>query len=142
VIADFPFKPAERAESARWLVERLTTFGEGVLSVVPSGFETYARVFHPASRVTYTSYGGTTSTSEPLRWSEVAVLTGRTVHRAMQWPSIQGANTSLYDYTTLKAGDAYIGGPEEGSLPLELARALWPVLRLHTQMRERCLFAV
>lgn len=141
-MADFPFKPAENAESARWLVERLTTFGEDVLSIVPGGFEAYARVFHSASRVTCTSDGAAASTSELLRWEEVAALTGRRAHRAMQWPSVQGANPSLYDYTTLKAGDAYIGGPEEGSLPLELARTLWPVLGFHTQMRERCLFAV
>ncbi|CAA9561401.1 MAG: hypothetical protein AVDCRST_MAG86-656 [uncultured Truepera sp.] len=141
-MADFPFKPAENAESARWLVERLTTFGEDVLSIVPSGFEAYARVFHPASRVTYISDGGATSTSEPLRWSEVAALTGRRAHRAMQWPSVQGVAPSLYDYTTLRVGDVVVKGPEEGGLPLEVARTLWPLLRLHTQTCDSCFFAV
>ena len=142
---DFPFKPVQNAEPARWLVERLTMFGADVLSIVPSGFEAYARVFHPASRVTYTSDGGArffSDISEPLRWSEVAALTGRRAHRAMQWPSIQGANPSLHDYTTLRAGDAYVAGPEEGSLPVEVAQALWPVLEPFTATRDRCFFAV
>jgi hypothetical protein len=50
-----PFTPAENAEPARWLVERLTTFGKNILSIIPSGFEAYARVFHPAEKVTNTS---------------------------------------------------------------------------------------
>ncbi len=144
-MAKFPFTPAQSDEPARWLVERLTTFGADVLSIVPSGFEAYARVFHPASRVTYTSDGGARSfsdVSEPLRWSEVAALTERRAHRAMQWPSIQGANPSLHDYTVLKAGDVVVEGPEEGSLPIEVARALWPVLEPHTKTREVCFFAV
>jgi len=60
----------------------------------------------------------------------------------MQWPSIQGANLSLYDYTTLEAGDVVVEGPEEGSLPLAVAQALWPMLELHTQTRDSCFFAI
>lgn len=60
----------------------------------------------------------------------------------MQWPSIQGANPSLYDYTALKAGDIYVAGPEEGSLPLEVAQALWPILEPHTTTRDECFFAI
>ena len=92
---DFPFKSVQNAEPARWLVERLTMFGVDVLSIVPSGFEAYARVFHPASRVICTSDGDATSTSAPLCWAEVAALTERTAHRAMQGPSIQGTNPIL-----------------------------------------------
>lgn len=141
-MSEFPFKPAKNAEAAQWLVERLTTFGENVLSIVPSGFEAYARVFHPASGVTCTEDGGATTVSESVRWSEVAGLTGRTAHRMMQWPSIQGANPILDDYTVLKAGDAYIEAPEGGNLPLELARVLWPVLEPYTSTRDRCFFAI
>lgn len=142
MIADFPFKPAESAEPARWLVKRLTTFGADVLSIVPSGFEAYARVFHPASRATHTADGGASSTAAPLRWAEVAALTGRTAHRAMQWPSIKGVNPTLYDYAKLRAGDVVIEGPEEGSLLLEVARALWPILEPHTDTRNECFFAI
>lgn len=140
-MAKFPFTPAQGDESARWLTERLTTFGEDVLSVVPSGFQAYARVFHPASRATQTADGGASSTAAPLHWSEVAALTGRTAHRAMQWSSVKGANPTLHDYAKLRTGDVVIEGPER-TLPLEIARALWPILEQHTSTRSRCLFAI
>ena len=126
-------KPARNAEPARWLVERLTTFGENVLSVVPSGFEAYARVFHPASRVTHTL--------EPLRWAAVASLTGRTAHRAMQWPSLRGEKPVVDDETALEPGAVWVRGPEMGTLPREVARTLGPVLGCHTGS-EGCFFAV
>ena len=128
-------KPAEDAAASRWLTERLTSFATGVLGVVPSGFEAYARVFHPASRVTL-------ATSSPLRWVEVAALTGRTAHRAMQWPGLRGNLPPLRDYTALTADDVWVEGPDEGSLPPSVAAALWPLLEVHTQTRDRCFFAV
>jgi hypothetical protein len=134
--------PAQSAEGAQWVVERLTTFGRSVLSVVPSGFDAYARVFHPASRVTYTEAAGAVPFAVPLRWAEVAALTGRTAHRAMQWPSLMGEHPPLDDYTELKARDVVIRTPEEGCLPLEVAQALWPLLEPHTSTRDRCFFAV
>ena len=127
-------QPAENAEPARWLAERLTTFGENVLSVVPSGFEAYARVFHPASRVTHTS-------ETSLRWAEVAALGGRTAHRAMQWPSLQGDNPVLDDESVLEPGAVWVRGPEMGTLPLTVAQTLWPVLRHHTNT-NKTFFAV
>jgi len=141
-VSEFLLEPAQSDEPAQWLVERLTTFGEDVLSIIPGGFEAYARVFHPASRATHTADGGASSTAAPLRWAVVAALTGRTVHRAMQWPSIKGANPTLYDYARLRAGDVVIKGPEEGSLPLSMAQTLWPLLASHTQTRARCFFAI
>ena len=141
-MSERPFTPAEDAEPADWLVERLTDFAVNVLSVVPSGFEAYARVFHPASKVTCTADMAQESTSEPLRWADVAELTGRTAHRLMQWASIQGSHSALNDYTKLKAGDVYIEPPEEGSLPLELAQTLWPILEPHTKTSAMCFFAI
>lgn len=141
-MAEVFWEAAESAEPARWLVQRLTTFGGDVLSIVPSGFEAYARVFHPASRVTYTEDAGTASFSAPLRWSEVAELTGRKAHRAMHWPSLRGSRPVPDDCTKLKAGDVVVQTPEEGCLPLEAARALWPVLAPHTQTRDKCFFAI
>lgn len=35
---------------ARWLVEGFDEIGTDVNSVVPSGFDAYLRLFHPASR--------------------------------------------------------------------------------------------
>ena len=137
-----PFTPALNAEPADWLVERLTDFAVNVSSLVPSGFEAYARVFHPAEKVTCTADADQSSTSKPLRWADVAELTGRTPHQLMQWASIQGSHPELRDYTALKAGDVYIRAPLGGSLPLELAQTLWPILRQHTSTPNECFFAV
>lgn len=127
-------EPAENAEPARWLLERLTTFGENVLSVAPSGFEAYVRVFYPASRVTHTS-------ATPLRWAEVAALGGRTAHRAMQWPSLRGDNPVLDDESVLEPGAVWVRGPEVGTLPLTVVQTLWPVLGRYTNT-NKCFFAV
>ena len=127
-----PFKPAQNAEPARWLEERLVDFGKNVLSVVPRGFEAYARVFHPAYQVTH-------GTRTPLRWSDVAAQSGRTCHREMQWPNILGKEP---EHDHRKLGDTWIEGPEEGDLPVEVARVLWPILSQHTTTPERCFFAV
>lgn len=114
MVAEFSFDPAQSDEPAQWLVERLTIFGEDVLSIVPSGFEAYARVFHPASRVTH-------ETEVPIRWAEVAALTGRTAHRAMQWASLKGTGSIIHDETALEAGDVWTREPEMGTLPLSVA---------------------
>ena len=136
-----PFTPAESAQPAEWVVERLQGFAVNVLSIIPSGFEAYARVFHPASKVTCTA-DMAQSISEPLRWADVAELTGRTAHRTMQWANIQGSHPALNDYTKLKAGDVYIEPPEEGGLPLELAQTLRPIFEQHTKTPDTCFFAV
>jgi len=141
-VNDRPFTPARNAEPAEWLVERLTDFAVNVMSIIPSGFEAYARVFHPASKVTCTADGGAETVFEPLRWSEVAELAGRTPHKLMQWPGLQGASPSFHDYTVLKVGDAYVAGPEEGGLPLELAQTLWPIFGQHTKTPYKCFFAI
>ncbi len=51
-------------------------------------------------------------------------------------------NPALHDYAKLRAGDVVIEGPEEGTLPLSVARALWPILEQHTNTRDKCLFAI
>ena len=128
-----PFTPAESSEPADWLVERLSGSGLTVLSVVPSGFEAYARVFHPSPRG---------SIAKPLRWAEVAELNGRTAHKLMQWESIQRSYPALGGDTKLRAGGFHFELPEEGSLPLELAQTLRPIFEQHTKTPDTCFFAV
>lgn len=141
-MAEFPFKATESAEPAQWLVERLTTFGKNVLSIVPSGFEAYARIFHPAQKVTNTSDDWENWSRTALSWADVAALTGRTAHRTMQWPSIRGDSPDINDYPPAQVGESWVESPEEGKLPLELARSLWPLLEHHTQTPEECFFAI
>lgn len=102
------------------------------VAVVPSGFEAYARVFHPARRV---EDGGQVA----VTWREVAAANGRAAHRAMQWPGIVGAWRLVH-------GDCQPGlwdsEPEEGSLPVAIAVDLAAVLAAYTSTPGRCWFAV
>lgn len=135
VIKDVAHAPAT-ADAAAWLTERIVTFGESVLSVVPSGFEAYARVFHPPSPGG--SFANLQPGQVPLRWAEVAESMGTTAHRAMQWPSLIG--------TAMSYGDPRVKvhpgvEPTTGSLPLPVARVVIEVLRGHTRTPKRCWFA-
>lgn len=97
---------------ADWIRPRLSAFSDGlVTSVVPGGFEAYARVFHPASR----SEG---EVGVPVRWSEVAAWSGLPLNPKSQFPDI-----ALPEH--LPADPApWDAGPEEGTLHPSYAMAL------------------
>lgn len=73
--------PSEDVEAADWISERLHPFAQDVGSVIPPGFEAYARIFHPAS-------ASRDWNPVDVRWSTVASWSGRTVHPEMQFHSI------------------------------------------------------
>ena len=121
---------AADASAAAWVDEAL---GEQpwatVRSEIPAGFESYARVLHPAWRDT--KDGG----AEPVRWTEVAMETGRTVHPLMQFERIAGIP------------DDPNAQPPWGSRPRangvgDVAGALIPILRRHTTTPDRCVLGV
>ncbi|HYS70780.1 MAG TPA: hypothetical protein VEM14_11115, partial [Gemmatimonadaceae bacterium] len=67
-----PGRPLLDMSPGKWLQERLWTWGPGsnrqglaVGSLVPEGFEAYARVLHPATRETERGF-------ESVRWSVIA----------------------------------------------------------------------
>lgn len=119
--------PAADASAADWLVESLTTFAESVLSLVPAGFETYVRVFHPAQR------GG-----RPLRWAEIATECARVAHPGMQLCALVG-EVRVEDSP---AGEFFDLPPAEGYLPQEVVPPLVEALGRHTRAPERGWFAV
>jgi hypothetical protein len=124
------YQSAPDAAAASWVIEGLRGFAESVLSVVPAGFEAYARIFHPA---------GNGDPEAPVRWRDIAQANGRTAHRMMQWPSITGSFRFYH-------GDDQPGlwdrEPEEGALPKLLVPVLTSVLAGHTATPGRCWFAV
>jgi hypothetical protein len=63
-----------------WIGPRLGPFGGRVGSVVPQGFDAYARVLHPVED----GRGGR------HRWADVAAVTGRTVHPLAQFWRVAG----------------------------------------------------
>ena len=112
---------------ARWVEEGLAQKFATVGALIPRGFGSYARLFHPARN----------ESDERVRWSEVAAWSGRTVHPLM---AFEGISTPMSDFGI---GDApWSEDPTHGSLDEEDAIALAEYLAGFTGTPERCFFAV
>ncbi len=127
--------PARDVSAANWVVEALQTFGESVLSLVPAGFSSYVRVFHPAWRLD--DRGEATM---PVRWADVALAKGTRTNPGMQFRAVMGAPT--FEYNLDPQPGLFDAGPQEGSLDRDLIQALAAVLARHTATPGRCWFAI
>ncbi len=114
--------------AAGWIGDRLHPFAQGAGSVVPDGFEDYARILHAAHHV---------APERAVSWREIATANGRTIHAEMQFGNIAGTWSGRSPQP-----DLWSVGPRVGSLPLELASALVTLLRPRTATPDRCWFAV
>lgn len=86
-----PFVPSFDIDETTWIDAHLQPWGrvrDSVLvgEIVPSGFEGYARVFHPGMR----AFGRSPEQSVPLRWSEIAAARGKAVHPEMLLEALIG----------------------------------------------------
>jgi hypothetical protein len=115
----------EDAAPAAWVAAALSEYDGTVATVVPAGFEAYARILHPAAL-----------DDAPVRWEDVAAANGRTAHRAMQWDHIVGAQRLS------EQPGVWDEEPETGSLPQTLLPALAGVLAQHTTKPERCWYGL
>jgi len=74
------FEPCHDLAPADWLRPRLQPWGSGmgtpVTSIVPVGYDAYARVFHPV---------GAPAPAEFVTWQEVADWSGGTFHALAQF---------------------------------------------------------
>jgi hypothetical protein len=122
------YQLAPDVEPSRWIVDRVGPFAVDVRSVVPAGFDAYARVFHPA-------YLG----EQPVTWRQVAEANGRVAHPGMQWPSITGSYRFHYHDEQPGLWDLQ---PAEGTLPTHLAGLLAAELARHTTTPDTCWYAV
>lgn len=123
-------EPSERVDAARWIAERLHPFARDVGSIVPAGFEAYARIFHPAWR----------HAGWPLpevRWATVAASSGRIVHPEMQFHSIAAPVPGREAATA-----AWDGEPRLGVLPRGQVEALVGPLGANTSVPDRCWFCL
>ncbi|MGB3686250.1 MAG: hypothetical protein WA991_10550 [Ornithinimicrobium sp.] len=113
---------------ADWIRERLSPFDSGVVtSVVPGGFEAYARILHPARD----------DAGRLLGWDEVAQRRGVEMRHNAQFHQIAlGPGPADPDVPIL------IHGPEEGSLDPGYASALCQLLRHYTPEPDDCWFAL
>jgi hypothetical protein len=124
---------AADAGPAGWVQAGLRGFGESVLSVVPAGFQAYARIFHPAQR-------RDGDTWNPVSWREVAAANGRVAHRAMQWCSLVGSCSSAGG--SRPQSGIWDAEPAEGHLDPDLAIVLADLLAGQTTTPQRCWCAV
>jgi hypothetical protein len=123
---------AKNAEPASWIQTRLHPFGQDVGSVIPEGFEAYARVFHPPYRLT--SDGSKT----PVRWRDIAAANNRTIAAEMQRLDLSADPTRFSP-----SGEELWGQQSEGgSIPREIVVRLAAILTAHTTTPELCWFAV
>jgi len=130
---DLPFELAPGVElatdvsPASWIVERLLPMdrsaGVRVGEIIPTGFEAYARVFHPAHE--QPSY-------EPITWSEIARRAGTVAHPEMQLEHVVG-NADIHG--------AGFSEPDEGSCPRFIVEALVEIL-VPSTLGEDCWLAV
>ncbi|MCV2490372.1 hypothetical protein OF117_13470 [Geodermatophilus sp. YIM 151500] len=113
-----------------WIADGRTGRPGTVAGLVPSVFEAYARVLHPAYR-----YAG--DDDLPVRWADVAAHNGTVVHPQAQWAALTGGLEYLSSDSQPPVWD---GAPAEGHLPVEAAAALASVLAGRTTTPEHCWF--
>lgn len=118
-----------------WIVEALEAPGLGaeaadqVAGQVPSGYEAYVRIFHPALGLD----------GEAVRWGKIAKGRGTTMHGAAQFTPVSGISE---DGIAL-VHDAWEGeAPAGDGLPAEQLAAIAPILASHTGNPEEIFLAL
>lgn len=115
---------------ADWIGPRLTDWGSGVTSVVPSGFAAYTRIVHrPGMHLP-----DSTPVSGATTWAQVAASTGRLAHSLMQWHAIRAGHDGRPDWD----GDQ----PDEGELDAPQLRALCTLLAQFTTSPDEAFHAL
>ncbi len=124
--------PAEwsaAVEEANWIAERLGPFAADVSSVVPAGFEAYARVLHPAEEPT--------RGHRLVRWREIASWSGIALRPDAQFHTVAMPPAAPADPPPWSGQ-----GPREGGLYPPDAAVLTGVLRDATTAPEGCFFGL
>lgn len=111
------FRPIWNAKEASWLQDRLDAT-EHITSLVPAGFEAYARLLHPAEG----------DNGELVRWTDVAERLGRQPEAFM----------SFSDFSSQWSGK----NPAVGNLAQEDLDQLCRLLKQHTATPEDCFFCL
>jgi hypothetical protein len=133
-VSHVPLEYVDDLRPAAWIAERLHPFAQDAGAIIPPGFDAYARIFHPATRLVG-------RTEVPVTWREIADANLRVHHSEMQFGAlVTRVGTTVFDDRVTQPG-LFDRWPQVGSLPLELAGALVSALRDHTTTPERCWFA-
>lgn len=115
---------------AAWIADRLSPFDSGVVtSVVPTGFEAYARLLHPAEEPLYGD--------RLVRWAQVAAWSGVALLPATQFHDI-----ALPEHQPAAPAPWSGHAPGEGTLYAADLDVLAGLLVDHTATPERCWFCL
>jgi hypothetical protein len=137
----FPaFELVTDVSEGEWIRERLRNWpregGLRVWSIVPSGFEAYARVFHPAS-----IWKGRDDGAPPdvtlVPWKTVAAWSGQTIVPGTDWATV--ATRADGARWTREGGGS---SPADGLPPADLCAALAQDLAPHTTDPTEARFAM
>lgn len=124
--------PSDNVRAGDWIVAGVRSFSAHTVdSLVPMGFQNYARLFHPAY--------GTQGDSDEVSWSDLAQANNRRAHPAMEWASITG------EWRFIDNGGqpgVWSRPSTRGSLPSRQASRLAELLASFTTTPEHCWFAV
>ena len=133
-------KAAGDISQSRWLVDGLEDSCT-VSSIVPRGFECYARVLHPAWRYALENCH---VVKMPVAWNEVASRRGRVANRLMQWPQVSGLPKmdEHVSYQLARGGCVILDWPDEGTIPLTVGKALKEVLLCNAEDTDSCWFGL
>ncbi|MGH9198135.1 MAG: hypothetical protein ACRD1T_20680, partial [Acidimicrobiia bacterium] len=94
--------------------------------LIPRGFASYVRLFHPAR----------SPSGKPVRWAEVAAWNGRQVHPLMAFERVSNPREGK------RNNPPWSEDPAHGSMDKEVALALSKLLGSFTSVKDRCFFGV
>lgn len=121
--------PSEAVEHAGWIGPRLHPWeAYDVGMVIPTGFDAYARILHPAQR---------DGMPRDVRWSEVARWSGKTIHPTVQFAPITQPRPGFGT-----APPPWRFEPAQGTLETSRVKALASVLSRHTATPDACWFCL
>ncbi len=125
-----PFRIEHDVGQTDWLDERLdhdVGLPATVGFIVPSGYDAYARILHPAQRL----LGLTYEERAPLRWSEIADARGKTMHPEVALDALIDHRDTEDDnyWKAITIGDGTWMPAREGTLDATDAAALVSILR-------------
>jgi hypothetical protein len=128
--AHVPLAFSTDVESADWIRLRLSPFEQyRTTSVVPNGFDAYARILHPAQLPA--------DGRQLVRWTEVARWSDTPMSDRVQWHDI-----ALPQVKPSSEPPWHGQGPREGSPYVADIEALVDALADHPSDSERCFFCV
>jgi hypothetical protein len=129
-MVDLPPLPAASTTPADWLTSRVVSAPNWVTRTVGTGFDAYARIFHPLDD----------GPAAP-RWADIAARNGRTMHPSARWENISSTGPCAAN-TPVNRGRGHPGEPVVGNMAKDALSALCALLAVHTSTAEDCWFAV